>query len=132
MLWLNYCALDRYGEAEQIYDRLSAIEPKNPLRKIEKPYVAFLRTGDLTSYRGALDRLPSPMKDHGYASSERFWFALYARDWTAANHILAKTPDEDLYICGWCKAAVPRGCGEIWLAALRGNGLKHILMRPGC
>jgi serine/threonine protein kinase len=128
MLWLNYCALRRYGEAEQIHDRLSVIEPDKPLRKIEKPFVAFLRTGDASSYRAALDRLPSSMKDHGRVGSERFWFALYARDWTTASQILGQAPDEDLYIGDNVKVAVPRGCGEIWLAALQGQ---HPTMEGG-
>ena len=121
MLWLNYCALRRYGEADKIHDRLNAIEPDKPLHKIERPFVAFLRTGDATSYRAALDRLPSSMKDHERVGSERFWFGLLVRDWTAANQILGQAPDEDLYFGDNVKVAVPRGCGEIWLAALQGQ-----------
>jgi hypothetical protein len=128
MLWLNYCALRRYEEADKIQGRLSALEPDKPLHKIERPFVAFLRTGDATSYRAALDRLPSSMKDHGRIGSERFWFSLYARDWAATSQILGQAPGEDLYFGDNVKVAVPRGCGEIWFAALRGQ---HPTMEGG-
>lgn len=120
--------LRRYRDAEQIEDRLSEVEPENPLRKTGKAWLAYLRTGDATSYRAALDLLPSTTKDHGLVASLRFWFALYTRDWTAANQILGKDSDEDLSIGGLVNVAIPRGCGEIWLAALQG---KHPTMETG-
>jgi tetratricopeptide (TPR) repeat protein len=127
-LGANYCALRRYGEAEQIWDRVVTVEPDKPVHHILQPLVAFLRSGDATDYRAALDRLPSSMKDHGLVGSERFSFALYNRDWTTANQILARTPGEDLLLGDWEKVSVPRGCGEIWLAALKGE---HPKMESG-
>jgi hypothetical protein len=59
----------------------------------------------------------------------RFWLAIGARDWAAAHQILSKTPDEDLFAGSMVKVPIPRGCGEIWLAALEG---KHPTMQtPG-
>jgi tetratricopeptide (TPR) repeat protein len=127
-LGVNYAVLGRYREAEQIDDRLSEVEPDNPLRKTGKTWVAYLRTGDATSFRAALDLLPSSIKDHGGVASLRFWFALGARDWTAAKQVLGKNSDEDLRVGGQVKVAIPRGCGEIWLAALQG---KHPTMETG-
>jgi tetratricopeptide (TPR) repeat protein len=127
-LGVNYRVLRRYQEAEQIGDRLSEVEPDNPLRKTGKAWVTYLRTGDATSIRAALDLLPSSIKDHGLVASDRFGLALYARDWTAAKQILGKNSDEDLRAGDQVKVTIPRGCGEIWLAALQG---KHPTMETG-
>jgi len=127
-LGLSYEVLRRYREAEQLMDRLDEIEPDNPLRKTEKSGIAYLRTGDATSYRAALDLVPSSIKDHGRVASIRFGLALYARDWAAAKQILEKNLDEDLRVGGGAQITIPRGCGEIWLAALQG---KHPTMETG-
>jgi TolB-like protein/Flp pilus assembly protein TadD len=127
-LGINYMVLGRYREAEQIEDRLSEVEADAPLRKTGKAWVAYLRTGDATSYRAALDLLPSSIKDHGHVASLRFWLALYAQDWTAAKQILGKNSEEDLRAGDQVKVTIPRGCGEIWLAALQG---KHPTMETG-
>jgi serine/threonine protein kinase/tetratricopeptide (TPR) repeat protein len=120
----NYCTLRRYLEAERTYDRLTAIQPNEPFYSNAQAYIAFRRTGDPTRYRAVLDGLPSSIKDHGYVASMVFWLSLYARDWAAAKELLAKSPDEDLYFGDNVKVAVPRGCGEIWVAALQGNRSK--------
>jgi serine/threonine protein kinase/tetratricopeptide (TPR) repeat protein len=111
----------RYRDADEMLARLSEIEPDPILAKIRKAGLEFERTGDLGSYRAALDSLPSSAKDHGAMASFRFWKAIYARDWTAAHQILSKAPDEDLFAGGQVKVPIPRGCGEIWLAALEGE-----------
>jgi tetratricopeptide (TPR) repeat protein len=120
-LAVNYEVLRRYREADQLEDRLGELEPDNPLRKTRKSWTMYLRTGDATSYRAALDLLPSSIKDHEFVASHRFWFALYARDWTAAKQILEINSEEDLLVGDQVKVAIPRGCGEIWLAALQGK-----------
>jgi serine/threonine protein kinase len=116
----------RYRDADEMLARLSEIEPDPILAKIRKAGLEFERTGDLGSYRAALDSLPSSVKDHGAMASLRFWKAIYARDWTAAHQILGKAPDEDLLAGFQVKVPIPRGCGEIWLAALEG---KHPTMQ---
>jgi hypothetical protein len=63
-----------------------------------------------------------------HVASQRFWLALYARDCTAAKQILEKNPDEDLRVGEQVKVTIPRGCGEIWLAAKEG---KHPTMESG-
>ena len=128
VLGVNYDVLDRYREAEQIYDRLYELEPDSPLLKNRKVWYTFLRTGDPTSYRAALDQLPSSIKDHGRFASIRFWYALWARDWTAANQILGKNPDDDLIQGNLVQVPIPHRCGEIWLAAFEG---KHPTMETG-
>ena len=71
---------------------------------------------------GRLQSAPPQLRSNG------FWFATYARDWTAAKQILDKNPDEDLVIGDLTKLPIPRGCGGIWLAALQG---KHPTMEEG-
>jgi serine/threonine protein kinase/Tfp pilus assembly protein PilF len=126
--WL-YEGSHRYRDAEEMVARLNEIDPDPTLAKLRKAKLAFEKTGDLTSYRAALDQLPSSVKDHGVMASQRFWWAVYARDWTAAQQILSNAPDEDLFAGYNAKVPIPRGCGEIWLAALEG---KHPTMQtPG-
>jgi TolB-like protein len=97
--------------------------------KFAKAGDALERTGDLASYRAALDQLPSSVKDHSLMASLRFWLAIGARDWTAAHQILSKAPDEDLFAGFNLKVPIPRGCGDIWLAALE---VRHPTMEtPG-
>ena len=126
-LGLNYEGLGHYREAEQMDRRLGEVEPDNPLRKTGKARFEFLRTGAAASYQAALDSLPSSIKDDVFASN-RFWLALYARDWTGANQILGKNPDEDLIIGELVKVPIPRRCGEIYIAALQGM---HPTMETG-
>ena len=42
----NYQALRRYGEADQIFDRLIEMEPNRPIYKVQKAVDAYLRTGE--------------------------------------------------------------------------------------
>jgi Flp pilus assembly protein TadD len=115
----NYNDLRRYQDAEKIYDRLIEFEPNRLLHKKNKAFVSFLRTGDVPSYRAVLEALPSSLKDIPDFASERFDLALCAHDWAAAKQILNENANEDLPLRG---VAVPRQCGEIWLAAVQGNG----------
>jgi len=122
-LGLNYCGLRRYEDAEKTWIRVVAVGPDKPANKILQPFIVFLRSGDATSYRAALDRLPPSMKDHGLFGSTRFSFALRTRDWATANQILCHVPDENLLLLDYYggNVPVPRGCGEILLAALQGK-----------
>jgi serine/threonine protein kinase/Tfp pilus assembly protein PilF len=117
----TYLRSHRYQDAEEMLARLGEIVADPVWVKIHKAQIAFERTGDLASYRAALDQLPSSVKDHSYMASLRFWLAIYARDWTAAHQILSKAPDEDLFAGSAVKVPIPRGCGDIWLAALEGK-----------
>ncbi|MBV8277916.1 MAG: hypothetical protein JO170_22005 [Verrucomicrobia bacterium] len=110
----------RYREEEQMYARLNEVEPDNPVSKTGEAFADFLRTGDATSYRAALDSLPSPAKNLSWISSGRFFFEVYAREWTAAKQILNENEAEDLLIGGAVNVAIPRQCGGIWIAALQG------------
>ena len=114
----NYQALRRYGKADQIFDRLIELEPNRPMYKVQKAVDAYLRTGDLLNYRIILENLPSSTKAIPDIASDRFDLALSTRDWVAAKQILVE--NEYLFLPG-CLVAVPRGCGEICLAAAKGE-----------
>ena len=120
-LEMAYKGSHRYRDVDEVLARLSEIVADPAWVKREKAVVEFERTGDLARYRAALDQLPSSVKDHGVMASQRFWWAIYARDWTAAHQILSKAPDEDLFAGFMVKAPIPHGCGDIWLAALEGE-----------
>jgi serine/threonine protein kinase len=123
ILGWNYFFLRHFREAEQF-------------GVIDRPFLELLRTGDLTKYnaereetRAEQERQPASKqgKDESaaywdsYAHSYHFWSALDARDWTGASRILAKNPDEDLWGGEWEYVPIPRGCGEIYLAAFQGK-----------
>jgi serine/threonine-protein kinase len=118
-LFYSYEAQRRYREAEQISQRLDEIVPDPVNRKIRKANAELLRTGDPTTLRAVLNQLPPSTKDR--TSETRFWLALYARDWTAAKQALDANPGEDLVVGDQVFVKIPRGCGEIWLAALQGK-----------
>jgi TolB-like protein/tRNA A-37 threonylcarbamoyl transferase component Bud32 len=128
LLGANYLWQGRYRESEQMDSRFFELEPDDPFRKAKGDWYEYVRTGDATSWRAALDQLPSSIRDHASIASTRFWSALYARDWVAAKQILDKNSDEDLRIDYPMQMAIPRGCGEIYLAALQG---KHPTMGAG-
>ena len=107
----NYKVRGRYREAEQIYARFNEVEPGSP-----------------EGNQAALDSLSSTQKNQQPWVSGRFWSAVGARDWTAAKQILDETSDESLLAGNRVKASIPRGCGEIFLAALQG---KHPTLETG-
>ena len=128
LLGANYLWQGRYRESEQMDSRFFELEPDDPFRKAKQAWYEYVRTGDATGWRAALDQLPSSIRDHASIASTRFWSALYARDWVAAKQILDNNSDEDLRIDYPMQMAIPRGCGEIYLAALQG---KHPTVEAG-
>ena len=120
----NYQALRRYGKADQIFDRLIELEPNRPMYKVQKAVDAYLRTGDVQSYRLVLEGMPSSIKDDPYIAPVRFSTALCARDWATAKQILSDK-EHPFFMES---VAVPRGCGEICLATAKG---KHPSMEGG-
>jgi TolB-like protein len=124
----DYEALHRYEDAEQMGNRLTELKPDAPDSTLVRAGTVWLRTGDATSLRAALDQLPPSKKDHLTVASGRFWLALYARDWAAAKQILGTSPDENLFVGSGVTVPIPRGCGEVWLAGLQGQ---HPTMESG-
>jgi serine/threonine protein kinase/tetratricopeptide (TPR) repeat protein len=110
-LAVNYRLRSRYREAEQISARFKEVEPGYPVNN-----------------REALDSLSPAQKNQQPWVSDRFWAAVGARDWATAQQILDQSSDENLLIGDQVKASIPRGSGEIVLAALQG---KHPTMENG-
>jgi serine/threonine protein kinase/Flp pilus assembly protein TadD len=110
-LAVNYRLRGRYREAEQISARLNEVEPGYPV-----------------SNRKEADLLSSAQKNQQPWVSQRFWSAVGARDWATAQQILDQSSDENLLVGDQVKTSIPRGCGEIVLAALQG---KHPTMENG-
>jgi TolB-like protein/Flp pilus assembly protein TadD len=100
----NYRLRGRYREAEQISARFNEVEPGYPV-----------------SNRDALDSLSPTQKNQQPWVSERFWSAVGARDWATSQQILNESSDDSLLVGNEVKASIPRGCGEIYLAALQGK-----------
>jgi serine/threonine protein kinase/Flp pilus assembly protein TadD len=117
----SYMAQGRVREFEQMDQRFFELVPDAALNKPRKAWYAFLRTGDATSWRAAMEQLPSSIRDNRSMASIRFWIALGSRDWTAAKQILDKNPSEDLMVGDSVKVPIPRACGEICLTALQGK-----------
>jgi TolB-like protein/Flp pilus assembly protein TadD len=100
----NYRLRGRYREAEQISARLNEVEPSYPV-----------------SNRAALDSLSSAQKNQQPWVSDRFWSGVGARNWATSQQILDASSDENLLIGDRVKASIPRGSGEIVLAAFQGK-----------
>ena len=103
-LAVNYRVRGRYREAQQISARFKEVEPGYPVNN-----------------REALDSLSPAQKNQQPWVSDRFWSAVGARDWGTAQQILDQTSDENLLVGDQVKASIPRGCGEIVLAAFHGK-----------
>jgi len=114
----NYHVRGRYREAAQINARFKEVEPDSPQIKFLTP----------ETNQATFDSLSSTQKNQQPWVSGRFWLAINARHWTAAKQILAESSDENLLGGDRVKAVIPRGCGEIILAALQG---KHPTMENG-
>jgi tetratricopeptide (TPR) repeat protein len=116
----NYFNLRRYNDHEQTYDRLIELEPDKPILIIQKAFYAVNGKGDLMTFRAALERLPTSVKDDVIVVSHEFAYALIARDWTMAKDILSGSTNAELYYFN-ANGTIPRGCLEIYLAYLQGG-----------
>ena len=115
----NYFYLRRYRDYGHTYDRLIELVPDKPILILQKAFSAVNGIGDLTSYRAALEDLPSSMKDDIVVVSSHFAYSLAARDWAMAKEILSKSTHAELYYFN--ANTVPLGSLEIWLAYVRGG-----------
>jgi predicted Zn-dependent protease len=119
----TYYWLRRYREVEQIFDRLIELAPDKPSLKAFKASISFEEKAELNSYRAILERLPYSSRDTLWITSLRLQSAVLARAWKDAKTILRDSPYNELYLgfCpySWATSLVPRGCHEIWLAAVQ-------------
>jgi serine/threonine protein kinase len=114
----NYRSLRRYQEYERILDRLVELEPDQPLFPLYKAESAFLEKADLKRVRAAFEALPSTMKNDAGVTLLRCFYAMSERDFAAAEEIVRKSPNEEIFFVG---AVVPRQIVTLWLELVRGN-----------
>ena len=95
-LAVNYVCLCRNREFEQTYDRVINIQvEEKPLLMIEKAFLRLISKADLRSCGAAFKELPASMKRDPRIVSQRFSYALHARDWNMAKEIPAKAPTKN-------------------------------------
>ena len=119
----TYYWLRRYREVEQIFERLIELAPDKPSLKAYRASVAFEEKANLESYRAVMEQLPSSARNTLWITSLRFQNAMLALDWKDAKKILSDSQYNELYFgffpYSWANSLVPRGCHEIWLAAVQ-------------
>jgi tetratricopeptide (TPR) repeat protein len=116
----NYSSLRRYRDFEHTYDRLIELEPDKPLLRLQKAASVLMGNADWTSYRTALERIPSSMRGDLNGVSHQFMDALGTRDWKTAKEVLSRSTNAELYYFN-ADTTVPLGCLEIYLAYLKGD-----------
>jgi serine/threonine protein kinase/Flp pilus assembly protein TadD len=114
----NYRYLRRYRDEQRILDRLVELEPENPLFPLNKADSAFAEKADLKGVRAACEALPTSMKDDVSITSGRFYYAMCARDFPAAEEIVSKSPNEEIF---YFEALVPRRILTLSLELVRRN-----------
>jgi hypothetical protein len=72
------------------------------------------------TFRAALERLPTSVKDDVIVVSFEFAYALSALDWTMAKDILSGSTNAEPYYFN-ANGTIPGGCLEIYLGYLQGG-----------
>jgi serine/threonine protein kinase/Flp pilus assembly protein TadD len=114
----TYYQLRRYRDAERIADRLVELEPDKPEILVGKVSVALAENADVQSARAALEALPVSVKNDPDVAHFRVIFAMCARDFAAAEEILSKNPNEEIFFLGVLDA---RRIWVLLIEFLRGN-----------
>ena len=113
----------QFAVAENVYDRLIALAPEQPMLKVQKAFnVTFMQTGNRTAFQSAVAILPASMADDRALLSLRLNFTLYGRDWSGAKEVIQEMKDgEDNGYFAYAALPVPIGCYSILLARLQGE-----------
>ena len=114
----NYWGLRRYQDAEKILGRLIELKPGQPSFPIFKAMLGADERGDVDGARAACEAVPSSMKDDPWVAGNRVYFAICARDFTAAEEILDENPRKEIFLVG---SLVPRQIFALWVEFLRGS-----------
>ena len=118
VLALQHRYVRRYRDAVRIHDRLSELEPDQPMFPLMKAWYAFFEKADLKRARAAFDAAPASNKDDIWIIFQRVFFAMLDRDFKTAHEIVEKSPNDEIIFAG---AIVPRRCMDIWLEMIQGN-----------
>jgi TolB-like protein len=112
----------QFRAAEQMYDRLIALQPDHAIFKAQKPLMIYRETGDDAAIRAAIAAFPASMSDDRGVLCLRLSFALVDRDWTQAKALIEKLDGgDDDGDFAYAEVNVPVGCFSILLARLQGE-----------
>ncbi|MBV8225081.1 MAG: protein kinase, partial [Verrucomicrobia bacterium] len=114
----NYACLRRYRDDERITNREIELEPNELGAPLQKVLIAFFEKADLKGVRAAYEALSSSIIDDRQVTAWRIYLATCARDFTAAEEILSRSPNEEVWFYG---ALVRRRILALWLEFLKGN-----------
>ncbi len=112
----NYGYIRQYRDQKRIFARLIALEPDNPIVKLERAIISFNEKADLTAWRTVLETLPSSMK-----MFSQLEFLIVSRDWTKARELVRSSSSEELPFNGSVVPLVPRACLEIQISKFQGE-----------
>ena len=117
-LAFTYLCLRRYRDNERILDRLIELEPDQPIFRLRKAASTFYEKADVKSARAACESISASMKDDPELESYRVYLAMCARDFAAAEEILRKNPNEEIFSD---YALVPRRIVALQFEFVQGN-----------
>jgi tetratricopeptide (TPR) repeat protein len=122
-LALSFFFTRRFREAGQTFDRAIDLAPDQPLLKVEKAFFAdFLKTGDDSEFRSAIEALPKQLADSDKVLTWRLYLCLIRRDFQKADELIKTMKHgEDDANFAFGKAPVPVGCYSILVARLQGK-----------
>jgi TolB-like protein/Flp pilus assembly protein TadD len=112
----------QYHQCEQVYNRLIGLLPDHPMIRVQKALiVGYIKSGDVTLLRSAIEALPASMVSDRDVLISRLTCALADRAWEQATKLLEKMEgsEDDQFAYG--QAPVPAACYSILLARLKGG-----------
>jgi TolB-like protein/DNA-binding winged helix-turn-helix (wHTH) protein/Flp pilus assembly protein TadD len=110
----NYLFLRNWGAAAAGFNRSLALKPDYVLPKIGLAYLEVFRDGNPAAARKILDEISGRDETRGILAMARWDLAMLARDYAAAEKILAESPPEDFSPAG--NAQKPYYQGRVALA----------------
>jgi TolB-like protein len=124
----TYFCLRQYRNHERILERLIELEPDEQSFRLKKADSIFAERADLKAVLAVYETLPPSVKDDPEVIAHRVYYAICARDFTAAEEIVSKTPNQEICFVGTFPTRSPLGLENVpprvitlWLEFLKGN-----------
>jgi TolB-like protein/Flp pilus assembly protein TadD len=124
----TYFCLRQYRNHERILERLIELEPDQPSFRLKKADSLFAERADLKGVRAVYETLPPSVKDDPEVTAHRVYYAICARDFTAAEEIVSKARNQEIAFAGTFPTRSPMTPGNVpprvitlWLEFLKGN-----------
>jgi tetratricopeptide (TPR) repeat protein len=112
----------QYRAANQVFQRVIAFFPDQPMLKLEQAFHLLKQNGDESGIRSALAAVPKSAIDDTSVLAYRLYLALADRDWAEAKGLIEKMKereDESEFAGG--EGLAPVGCFSILLSRLEGE-----------